>query len=114
MPELHSVDMRQFVSLEGNMDVFKKFNKDIKSSTATSYLVWNPETERDERINGRIYTYYDGTTEEILDGISPSLAQTFNIELTEKIKENLPPTLGFEKKQHKLILLVLIKMILKH
>ena len=97
MPELHSVDMRQFVSLEGNMDVFKKFNKDIKSSTATSYLVWNPKTEREERITGRIYTYHDETTEEILDGISPSLAQTFNIELTEKIKENLPPTLGFEK-----------------
>jgi len=97
MPELHSVDMKQFVSLEGNMDVFKKFNKDIKSSTATSYLVWNPKTERDERINGRIYEYHDGSTKEILDGISPSLAQTFNIKLTEKIKENLPPSLGFEK-----------------
>ena len=97
MPELHSVDMTQFVELEGNMDIFKKFNKDIKSSTATSYLVWNPETEREERINGRIYTYHDETTKEILDGISPSLASTFGIELTEKIKENLPPSLGFEK-----------------
>ena len=39
----------------------------------------------------------DFLKDEILDGISPSLAQTFNIELTEKIKENLPPSLGFEK-----------------
>ena len=104
MPELHSVDMRQFVPLEGKngQDSFKKFNGDIKSSTATSYLVWNPETEREERINGRIYEYYDGSTEEILDGISPSLAKTFNIELTEKIKENLPPSLGFEKETTKI------------
>ena len=102
MPELHQVTgMENFVPLEGTngQNAFKQFNPTIESSVATSYLVYNPETERDERITGRVYTYTNGDTQEILDGISPSLAGYLKTPLKEKIIETQPPSLGFEKEK---------------
>ena len=58
----------------------------IDSITQTSYLIRNPDTGIPERITGQLTTYTTGQAPtEILHGISPSLAESLGIELSEVV-----------------------------
>jgi hypothetical protein len=89
MPQISMVtDMSQFVELESTLgqNIYKNLNPLIDSITQTSYLIRNPNTGIPERITGQLTTYTTGQAPtEILHGISPSLAESLGIELSEVV-----------------------------